>query len=289
VTPARRYLFLMSARASRRTRGRARDAARALGGSVEIAALGGIDEARARLRQADSRVVPVVAGGDGTANLVARALRAEGMATRPMGVLPAGTGNAFAHSLGVGRMTAAVEVLRRGVPRALDVMVTNHPALPLALISISTGFEGRFLAEVAERRARGLPGFASVTLPGMLGGSYRGTTLICDGEAVLGPDQSFHSAGVYNLPCYFFGLRVMRGADPADGLGDARVYPDAASYWRTLLDPDGRLPAAVRGRRFHRARIESDGPVQADGEAGVGGAFEIGMEAGGVCVLAEST
>ena len=283
--PARRFLFLASARAGRRTRGLARDTARALGDSVETAVVGDVDAVRACVRNADDAVVPVAVGGDGTANLVARALGAEGMAMRPMGVIPAGTGNAFAHSIGAGRVHDALEVLRHGIVRALDVMVTNHPVLPLALVSFSSGFEGNFLADVARRRARGLPGYASPWLIATLARSYRGTTLACDGEMVLRPEERFYSAGVYNLPCYFFGRRVVRDADPADGQVDARVYPGGGDYWRILLAP-GRLPGAtVRARRFRRARLESDGPVQADGESVMGGAFDIVVEPCGLCAF----
>ena len=284
--PARRFLFVVSARAGRRTRGLAREAARALEASVETALVSDVDEARARLRGAEVAVVPVAVGGDGTVNLVARALRAEGMATRPMGVLPAGTGNAFAHSLGAGRMHQALEVLRHGIVRALDVMVTDHPVLPLALVSFSSGFEGNFLADVARRRARGLPAHVSPWLFATLARSYRGAMLSCDGEVVLRPEERFYSAGVYNLPCYFFGRRVVRDADPSDGQADARVYPGGGDYWRTLLAPGGLPGAAVRARRFRRARLESEGPVQADGESAVGGAIEIVVKPEGLCVLA---
>ena len=283
---ARRFLFVVNARAGRRTRGLARAAARALADSVEIAVVGDVGEARVCLRGAEVTVVPVAVGGDGTVNLVARALRAEGMAMRPMGVIPAGTGNAFAHSIGAGRMPEALDALRRGVSHALDVMVTDHPALPLALISISTGFEGRLLAEVARRRARGLPGFTSPWLFATLARSGTGGTLTCDGEILLHPEERFYSAGVYNLPCYFFGRRVVEDADPADGLAHARVHMGPATYLQALMRPGERPPDSVRARRFRRARLETEGPVQADGEAAGGGAIEIVVEPAGLCVFA---
>ena len=283
--PARRFLFVVSARAGRRTRGLAEGAARALEACVETALVSGVDEARAHLRDADPALVPVAVGGDGTANLVARALRAEGWATRPLGVLPGGTGNAFAHSLGVGRMPAALAALHSGAPRAIDVLVTDHPALPLALVSFSAGFEGAFLADVARRRAHGRPGFMSPGVLTTLARSCRGTTLVCDGEVVLRSEETFYAAGVYNQPCYFFGRRVVPTADPADGEAEARVYPGASDYWRTLLAPGGRPGAAVRARRFGRARLSTGEPVQADGESAAGGVIGIAVEPGGLRVL----
>jgi diacylglycerol kinase (ATP) len=283
--PAPRFLLVLSARAGRRTRGLAREAARALGAGVEVAIAEGVDEVRARLCAADPAQVPVAFGGDGTANLLARALRAGPGASRPMGVLPAGTGNALAHSFGLGRMGPALDALRRGASRAIDVLVTDHPALPLALISFSTGFEGAFLADVARRRARGLPAYASPRLFATLVRSHRGATLTCDGVTMLEAQESFHSAGVYNLPCYFFGRRVVPNADPADGLAHARVQTRARDYWGTLLRPGSGPPAGLRERAMRRARLRTTEPVQADGESAAGGEFEIRVEPAGLRLI----
>ncbi|MGH7466242.1 MAG: acylglycerol kinase family protein, partial [Longimicrobiales bacterium] len=76
----------------------------------------------------------VAVGGDGTVNMVATALVREG-AHRPMGVLPFGTGNAFAHSLGLGSIRAAVRTLYAGTIQSVDVLRTDHPHVPLALVS----------------------------------------------------------------------------------------------------------------------------------------------------------
>ena len=66
---------------------------------------------------------------------------------------------------------------------------------------------------------------------------------------VLQPEETYFSAGVYNLPGYFF----------------------------------GRSGSAVRTRRFRRARLETVGPVRIDGEAVQGGGFESVVEPGGLC------
>ncbi len=285
MNPGRRFVFLVNPRAAR-ARERARGAAHALGDAVAVVFAEGVEEARALLRAAEPAAMPVAVGGDGTANLVARALRAEGMAARAMGVIPAGTGNAFAHSLGVGRMPDALAALRAGEPRGLDVMVTDHPALPLALVSFSAGFEARFLAEVARRRARGAPGFASPRLLAGLARSSHGVALRCDGVDVLRAEDRFFVAGAYNLPCYFFGRRMIPEADPSDGEARARIYPDVSAYLRALFGSlDRRPPAGMQGCNFRQARFSVDGPVQADGEGGEGGTFEIHVEPDGLRVL----
>ena len=77
--------------------------------------------------------VVVAAGGDGTVHLVANGLMdaGESARTRPaLGVLPLGTGNDFARTLGLplGRpLGEAVESLRRAPTRAMDLIRVSHP------------------------------------------------------------------------------------------------------------------------------------------------------------------
>lgn len=279
------FLLLVNSRAGRRARESAAAARRALGRGVDVAFVTDVDEVRARLRDCGAQVVPVATGGDGTVNLVARALRAEGMTSRPMGVLPAGTGNAFAFSIGTGHLADAIEALRRRTVLEVDVMTTDHPALPLALVSISVGFEGRLLDEVARRRARALPGFLAPRLFTKALRPSRGVSLLCEGRHLLSRDESFYSAGVYNMPCYFYGRVMIGESNPTDGEAHARVYPTAGLYWRSLLLGRAETHPDVRTARLRRARIESDGPVQADGEAVPAGGFEITVERAGLRVL----
>jgi len=233
--------------------------------------------------------VPVAAGGDGTVNLLARALRAAGMADRPLATLPLGTGNAFGYAFGHGSVRGALRAIEAGTPQAIDVMTTTHCALPLALVSISAGFESRMLAAVerrpAWRRWLGLvPGMVRVATR-----SWSGIGVTVDGEPLLQPGGPVYNAGLYNLPYYGFGWLMWPEADATDGEATAVACLSARAYWRTLRRG---LPTArpgsdgdTRSRPWRRARFESAGPVQIDGEVVVGGAFDVSIESRGLSVL----
>lgn len=64
----------------------------------------------------------VIGGGDGTLSAALPALLA---AQLPLGVLPLGTANDFARSLGIEDLAAAVEAIVRGNKRAVDVGLVN--------------------------------------------------------------------------------------------------------------------------------------------------------------------
>ena len=78
----------------------------------------------------------VVCGGDGTVNAVARGLIATGL---PLGIVPVGTANDLARTLGVPEdLGAAVDVIARGRTRRIDVGTVNgHPFFTVASIGLS--------------------------------------------------------------------------------------------------------------------------------------------------------
>ena len=282
------FLLLVNARAGAAHRRaavrRAEGALVAAGGAARMARCASLAEAREALRGLAPEEIPVAVGGDGTVNLIVRALRAEGQGPRPFGVLPAGTGNAFAHSLGIRDTEQAMRTLRDGSVTSLDVLATGHPDAPVALVSLSAGFEARFLRHLAARRVPSRLWSAGVALALSAGRRCSGVRMTADGVELLAPGESFYSAGFYNLPRYAFGREVVPEADPRDGEAHAVVYEVSAAYWRTL----GRGAAAalrVRRRRFRQARIETAAPLQADGESVSGGAFDIRVERAAIRVL----
>jgi diacylglycerol kinase (ATP) len=214
--------------------------------------------------------VAVAVGGDGTANLVATALVLEG-AQRPLGVLPFGTGNAFAHSLGMGSTRAAVGALRAGRVTPIDVLRTDHPAVPLALVSISCGFEARHIRRYTELRRWTRPVAAALALLHAAPRRTRAAGLTADGRPLAVSGTPLYNAGVYNHRCYLGGLTVWPDADPSDGRAEAVVCHSARSYARVLLR-GLRLasPAPAGGdttwARCTSAVLESPGLVQIDGE-----------------------
>lgn len=230
--------------------------------------------------------VPVAVGGDGTVNMLARALREAGWTTTPLAVLPLGTGNAFAHEVGAGTVRRALRILRAGRVVIRDVMHTTHPAAPLALLSVSTGIEGTFIHEWSARRARrGMLAFVAAAARS-LAASRPHVVLTVDGEPIAA--RSVYNAGLYNTRHYAFGHRVFPSADPLDGWGEALVCATAPGYWRAV-------GAGVRGsqgsrgvwcRPWRHAALITTGPIQVDGEAVPVREIEVRLVPGGLCVLA---
>jgi len=288
----RAFLFLVNdragaggARAMDAAR-RAQEVCRASGCRAERAACATVGDARDRVRRLAPDTIPVAVGGDGTANLLVRALRDEGCGSRVAGLLPAGTGNALAHSLGLGKMDVAVAALVAGEARELDILTTTHPEAPVVLVSLSAGFEARFLRHLAAGRRSSRLWSAGVGLALFFGRTTRGVRLVADGEEMLAPEARFYSAGIYNMPCYAFGREAIPDADPSDGLAHAIVHESRGPYWRALgVAAGGRNSASMRRRAFRRARMETTGPVQVDGESVGPGAFEVSVEAAAIRIL----
>ncbi len=131
---------------------RAEDLLRRTGFVVD--ALGGpadalIEEAR-RSRRSGGHDVVVAGGGDGTLGGIAAALLDGGP---PLGVLPLGTANDFARTLGLPTDPAeAVALIARTRPRPVDVgLVNGVPFLNAASIGLSADLAGE-LTETAKRR-----------------------------------------------------------------------------------------------------------------------------------------
>jgi diacylglycerol kinase (ATP) len=208
----------------------------------------------------------VAVGGDGTVNLVATALHKQGANDRPLAVIPLGTGNALAQSLQIRTVESGMRALESGHTCRLDRMRTSLPERPLALVSVSTGFESAFLCGVARWRPRTRWG-GLYALPRALPRRRCGTELVLDGERVLAKEDGFYNVGLYNMPCYAFGWRVVQGVDPQDGRGDAALHHRAPGYWRALAGAClGRPVPASTTRQWRKARLTLREPAQIDGE-----------------------
>ena len=104
-------------------------AERALGRryGIEIVSPGSADEAalfvRERMAAEQRPAVVIAAGGDGTVRLVAQELAGTGV---PLGVLPLGTGNDFAHANGIPTdIAGALDRIVRRSTRAIDLLEVN--------------------------------------------------------------------------------------------------------------------------------------------------------------------
>ena len=240
---------------------------------------------------AGGTIVPVAAGGDGTVNLVVRALFARPSEHRIFGVLPLGTGNLLANVIGARSLDRGLQILQQGREQPTDIFHTSHPDMPLAVMSISLGVESRFIDCLARwrRRSRAF-GFALASMRSIRG-RVVGCKLTVDGEPLVSGDPVYN-LGLYNTKCYAFGRVVLPDADPGDGEGEAVVHETARTYWRAMfrglrINECGAGQLAPRYRRWRRATITSTQPIQADGEVVAGASFEVWVERRAVHVMAD--
>ncbi|ABC81833.1 sphingosine kinase [Anaeromyxobacter dehalogenans 2CP-C] len=233
--------------------------------------------------------IPVAAGGDATVNFVARAVRAAGRADRPMAILPLGVGNAIAHALGVADLRRALAAIADGRSVLIDALVTTHPEAPLALASVSCGFEGQIISGASRGRGLARVGGLLAALPGALR-KHTGVRLEADGVVLADPSEPVFNVGVYNLPCVAWGTVVHPDADPADGLADAVVHRRRRTFTSALrhgvataAPPSG----SVRTARAARIRLDSRWPIQIDLEGSVSpGELEIRVEPAALRIIA---
>ena len=227
------------------------------------------------LRLADDEL-PVSVGGDGSFNALVTLIDRRGELQRTLGLLPFGTGNATAHTLGLRSVAVALAALEQGVTGSLDLMRTSLPATPVALVSCSTGFESGFLQRYSALRYRSKPWAGMSAL--MLNAPRRivGVSLTVDGAEWVHPTSLVHNVGLYNIPHYAFGKVMWRGMQRDDGMAIAAEVSTPLWYWnlmaRGVAAPGGdAIPAptlpGVRTIRWHSAELRSPARLQVDGES----------------------
>ena len=279
MRPSQRFVFLVNAAAGtgkapqRLTSLLAQDAE--IAGRSRIVRSSSAAELDATLRLADDET-PVAVGGDGSLNALVTLLDRRGELQRAIGVVPFGTGNATAHTLGLDSPAVAMRALVRGATTAVDIIRTSIPQAPIALVSCSTGFESSFLRRYAALRytSRQWAGFSALLLN--LPKRVRGVSLTIDGEVWVTPADLVHNVGVYNIPHYAFGKVMWRGMLPNDGLAIAARVTSPLWYWNLMAfgitaplarhTSETRLPG-VRTVRWHHAELRSPAFLQVDGEA----------------------
>jgi YegS/Rv2252/BmrU family lipid kinase len=110
----------------------------------------------------EPRTLVVACGGDGTVNLVARALAGT---EATMGIIPLGSGNGLARHLGIPMdMDAALSRLHNGVRQRIDTArIAGHFFVNVA----GLGYDARISQAFKNRKKRGLSGYVN-TIAGNL-------------------------------------------------------------------------------------------------------------------------
>ncbi len=229
-----------------------------------------------------------VLGGDGTAMEVLGALAYSGV---PVGIVPGGTGNLVARSLGipldVGR---AVKALVRGRTTTMDLGVTGlgrHFAF-----SVGAGVDARMIAETDPRfkRTFGTAAYALTAIRAALSPRFFRVRAVVDGhveERDAAAVMVANSGGVLNDL-----VSLGPGIRSDDGLLDLCIFSPtggaqaAVVGWRLFAKRFDEHPAMFyrAGREFS---IECDPPqiYQADGEILGDTPFEARVEVGAATVI----
>jgi diacylglycerol kinase (ATP) len=239
--------------------------------TVETTGTTGDGERIARAAAADGRFV-IAHGGDGTAMDVAAGLIGT---TKPLGLLPGGTGNVLAGNLGISRsFVAAADTIAGGVDRTIDVgRLTTAVGSRFFAVNCAAGFAADLMAETAQRHKRLFGVAAYVARAAVLMGNLKPAAIRVD---VDGATHEGYAATVIVANCGHIVPGVLALADdvlPDDGMLDVAVM-DASSLagalrvtWHLLQ----RRPHADSGITFYRGRTirvscEPALAVEADGE-----------------------
>lgn len=226
----------------------------------------------------------VVAGGDGTVNLVVNAIAGHDV---PLGILPLGTANDLAVHLGIAREpTAAAEQIAAGSPRRIDLIEANGRRFctvgGLGLVSQSADSVNRVRARSRWRRAAlrplGSEIYALAALANILGRrQIVGRVRIDDDDPAKPPgalaDEPVHGIFVANQATLGGGLRLPGDARNSDGQCEI-ILVRATSRWRLIaalqaLRSGRPLPAGVVSQvpaRQVRITCDRDDAFLGDGE-----------------------
>lgn len=219
------------------------------------------------------RELIVAAGGDGTINEVVNGLMeaaTEGAAMARLGIMPIGSGNDFAGSLGIPLdLRQAAEKLKRGELRAVDIGLVNGRYFDN---NVGVGFEAMINIEAHKMTwLRGQVLYLTAVFRALVSFPFPTVTIDLDGRQIK--DKSILMISVGNNPRIGGGFPITPDAVPDDGEMDICIV-DAIPRAKILQ----LLPKAMKGThrnepevelaRFTHLVIESEQslPVHADGE-----------------------
>ncbi len=195
---------------------------------VALAETGDEESLERALDSAGERIV-VVAGGDGSLHTVVAALHRRGeLAGRTLGLLPLGTGNDFARTLGLPlEPVHAAEALLSGGRRRMDLVVDDRDRVVVNNVHVGTGAEaGRHGATWKERLSPfglGLLGYPIGAARTALRPEVLRLRVEADGDVVVEPERPVLMVAVGNGASVGGGAEITPDADPADGRVDVMV------------------------------------------------------------------
>ncbi len=195
----------------------------------------------------------VVVGGDGAVHLAVNVVAGTGL---PLGIVPAGSGNDIARSLGLPRAApeavAAIDRALRGTPRTVDAVQVGTPgreSVEWFVGVLSCGLDAAVNARAnAYRWPKGHARYLRAVLAELPRFRPYGYRVTLDDGTWTSPGTLVAAA---NVPWFGGGLRIAPDAVPDDGLLDVVV---AGPFSPT--GTAGIFPRLYRGTHLRHRRIE---------------------------------
>jgi YegS/Rv2252/BmrU family lipid kinase len=157
----------------------------------------------------------VAVGGDGTINEVAQGLI---QTNTPMGILPRGSGNGLARHLGIPvNLSEAIDNLFSYQVIRMDTLLVNNK---LSLNVSGIGFDGHIANLFANKKTRGLFGYARLILREFFNFNEFEATVTIDGKTSV--KKAFIIA-VANSSQYGNNIKIAPPASVCDGLLDISI------------------------------------------------------------------
>ncbi|HEU0127426.1 MAG TPA: diacylglycerol kinase family protein [Pseudonocardiaceae bacterium] len=226
---------------------------------------------------AHPRRLPVAAGGDGTLHLLVAALHARAeLASRVVGLVPLGTGNDFARTVGVPLApAAAARVVLQGAPHEMDLLTDDAGGVVINAVHLGIGAESAREGEPLKPVFGMLAYRIGALLAGMRSPGWP-VQVSVDDATITDGNRRVLQIGVLNGRTIGGGTPLAPHAEPDDGLADVvvctAVGPIARVRYAWLLrqgrHSDHPDVVVTRGRRVELAGPPI--PINSDGELGDG-------------------
>lgn len=199
-------------------------------------------------RKASSYSVVVAVGGDGTVNEVAQGLENK---RALLGVLPMGSGNDFAHQVGLtSSVKKNLEILLQAKPRIIDVCKLNNERLMCN--GFGVGFDGEVAAHFREytKFVSGFPAYFLSVLRTLPSYQFKSTQIVLDDTHTLISKTLL--VAVCNGTTYGGGFKVAPSAKMDDGVLTICLVKKTSKLYALR-----KLPRFMKGTHVNLPEVET--------------------------------
>ena len=256
-----------------------------------------LEATRAALAEATEAELVVVVGGDGTVREAATSLVGR---TTHMAVVPAGTGNVLANSIGIRGIRAGIDAIRHGHPRVIDLgrarwtpATGDHtPHERIFAVACGMGLDARSMeaAEHEWKRRMGFGAYVGAAVREVMHLETATFHIEADDETL---DIEGYLALVVNAGDLVPGrIGPRRPVDPADGqldlivLGGTHPVAGLVSAVEVMVR-SGELSGGVIRRAVRRVAIDAEPaqPIETDGDPHPPGRLEASVIPAALTIL----